>query len=64
MQGVKVPDKPNSLRRLEQCQALGTNLVEGGLLNQPHLWLLEVAVIKEVQTIYQLQQSYNDDQKS
>lgn len=49
---VKVPDKPEAMVLWEQCQAFSLPLVEGGLLDQPHLWLEEVAVLKEVREAF------------
>jgi hypothetical protein len=48
---VKIPDKPDTLVLLEKCQALNLPLLAGGLMDQPHLWLDEVAVVREVQAI-------------
>lgn len=42
-------DKPEALIYWQQCQALNTNLCSGGLLDQPFIWLMEVAVIREVE---------------
>jgi hypothetical protein len=43
---VRIPEKPDALKLLEKCEAFGIPLVAGGLLNQPHIWLLEVGVIR------------------
>lgn len=41
---TKVPDKPEALIRFEQCREMGIPLVDGGLLDQPHIWLMEYAI--------------------
>jgi hypothetical protein len=51
---VKVPEKPEALILLEQCEALGLPLVEGGLVDQPHLWLEEVAVVRDVKMTFEM----------
>jgi len=49
---VSLPDKPQALIRFEQCQALNVQLLSGGLLGQPHIWLLEVAIIRDTQSLF------------
>ena len=49
---VKPPDKPEALVLWHQCQATGLPLVEGGLLDQPHIWLQEVAVIINTEALF------------
>jgi hypothetical protein len=36
-----VPEKPDALRLYDQCKSTGLPLVAGGLLDQPHIWLME-----------------------
>jgi hypothetical protein len=31
----------------EQCRDMGIPLVTGGLMDQPHIWLLEASVVKQ-----------------
>jgi hypothetical protein len=45
---VKIPDKPEALVLWEKCQALNLPLVAGGLIDQPHLWLEEISIVREV----------------
>ena len=49
---VKPPEKPEALVLWHQCQATGLPLVEGGLLDQPHIWLQEVAVIINTEALF------------
>ena len=49
----KVPEPPEALVRWRQCQATGFPLVAGGLLDQPHIWLLEIAVVLEVEMLFE-----------
>jgi hypothetical protein len=50
----KPPEMPEALIIYKQCEALGLPLAEGGLLDQPHIWLLEVGVIKQVTDIFEV----------
>lgn len=49
---VDLPDKPQALIRYEQCKALKINLLSGGLLGQPHIWLMEVAIMRDVEKLF------------
>lgn len=51
---VKIPQKPEALILWEQCQRLNLPLVEGGLEDQPHIWLEEIAVIEDVKQEFQV----------
>jgi len=51
---AKVPKKPDALVMHEKCKALGIPLVEGGVMNQPYIWLQELAVIIEQETLFAL----------
>ena len=61
---VPIPEKPVALEKYEQCLALGLPLVAGGLQSQPHIWLLEIGVIKNVLTIQALTTSGESDAES
>jgi hypothetical protein len=50
---VKIPEKPAALKKLETCRTLGLPLLPGGVLDQPHLWLLELQVIHEVKNQFE-----------
>ena len=45
-------EKPEALVLLEQCEKLHIPLVSGGLLDQPHIWILEVGQVIETRDIY------------
>jgi len=49
-----MPEKPEALILLEQCEALNLPLVAGGLMDQPHIWLILVAVIREEKRLFEL----------
>ena len=54
--GVK-PDsieKPEAMILWEKCQEIGLPLVDGGLMDQPYIWLQEVAVIKNTKALFDL----------
>jgi len=42
-----VPEKPEALIKYDQCKAMGIPLVEGGLRDQPHIWLYEYAICQQ-----------------
>lgn len=52
LSGVKVPPKPEALVLWQQCKALGLPLVSGGLVDQPHIWLIEIAVLLEEEELF------------
>lgn len=47
-----VVQKPPELRKFEQMETLGLPLWEGGLQDQPHIWLELIGVILRVRDIY------------
>jgi hypothetical protein len=47
-----MPDKPEALEKLEQCEALGIPLVSGGVMDQPHIWLMEVGVVVKMRATF------------
>lgn len=44
----KFPDKPSYLVAYERVKMYGGRLVTGGLMEQPHLWLLEYETIDQM----------------
>lgn len=48
----KPPEKPEALVMWNQCQAIGLPLLSGGTMDQPHIWLQEVAVITDVIALF------------
>ena len=61
-----VPEKPEALIKYDQCKAMGIPLVEGGLRDQPHIWLYEYAICqqeRELHTLYERARQ-NDNQPS
>lgn len=48
------PVKPKSLVEYERCKDLGLPLVEGGVLDQPYIWLQEIAIIIEQKQLFEL----------
>lgn len=50
---TKIPEPPEALVRWHQCQTTGLPLVAGGLLDQPHIWLRELAVVIEISTLFE-----------
>jgi hypothetical protein len=50
----KMPPKPRALKVYEQCQELGLPLVGGGVIEQPYIWLQEIATIIEQKTLFEI----------
>jgi len=48
---VKIPERPEALKRYEQCKSTGLPLVSGGLQDQPHIWLMEYDVVDNIKRI-------------
>jgi hypothetical protein len=48
----RASQKPLALIRYEQCHAMGIPLVQGGLRDQPYIWLFEWAIISQVKTVF------------
>jgi hypothetical protein len=59
---VPVPEMPEALEKLEQCEALGIPLVGGGVMDQPHIWLLEIGVIYSVKRTYAMVEQASQQQ--
>ena len=51
---VKMPPKPKPLIEYERCQALGLPLTEGSVMNQPYIWLQQIAVIIDQEMLFKL----------
>jgi len=45
-------EKPEALIKLEMCEKMKLPLVAGGLMDQPHIWLLEVGQVMETRMIF------------
>lgn len=52
IKGTKIPDQPEALKKWRQCQTLGLPLCSGGVMDQPHIWLMEIAVVIEMQQLF------------
>lgn len=42
----KLPDKPDAMLRYEEIKELGVPLVEGGVMDQPHIFMMEYDVVR------------------
>jgi hypothetical protein len=47
-----VPAKPAALRKYELVKSTGLHLVSGGLLDQPHIWLMQWEVVDSVTKLW------------
>jgi hypothetical protein len=57
------PEMPEALKLWKKCKKLGIPLVAGGVLEQPHIWLLEVGVVTEVEELYSIINAAADAQE-
>lgn len=57
---METPKKPQALVLYQQCEALGLNLMGGGLVDQPHIWLQEIAVVSDTERAFKALQSTGD----
>lgn len=48
--------KPETLRRYELVKSTGLPLIAGGLLDQPHIWIMQWEVIEAVLEIFKAQE--------
>lgn len=46
-------EKPAELRKYEQVKALGLPVWEGGLQDQPHIWLEQIGVIEATARLFE-----------
>jgi hypothetical protein len=49
---VKIPEKPEALILTEQCQDLGLPLVQGGVEDQPYIWMKEYAICIQTKALF------------
>jgi len=49
-----MPPMPKPLVVYERCKKLGLPLVSGGVLDQPYVWLQQIAVIDEQEMLFRL----------
>jgi hypothetical protein len=60
----KLPPKPDAMILYEKCKSTGLPLRAGGLLDQPHIWLLEWEVVDNtVKAMERLSEAQNNDNK-
>ena len=50
---VRIPEQPEILRYLELCEANNIPLVAGGLLDQPHIFLIEANIDRTKRDLFQ-----------
>ena len=46
-----LPEEPDAMYLYKKCKSMGIPLVAGGLLDQPHIWLLEWNIVEQ-QTLF------------
>lgn len=45
-------EKPLELRKLEQMEELGLPIWAGGIQDQPHIWLNQIGIIRNVRKAF------------
>lgn len=48
-----IPDKPEALILTEQCKDLGLPLVQGGIEDQPYIWMKEYAICVQTKALFE-----------
>jgi hypothetical protein len=48
----KLPEKPVAYIFYEQCKELNLPLIEGGIMDQPHIWLMQWAVCMQREALW------------
>lgn len=48
----KPPEKPVAYILYEQCKELNLPLLEGGIMDQPHIWLMQWAVCMQREALW------------
>jgi hypothetical protein len=51
---TKPPQKPNCLEVYDLYESIGLPLVAGGLLDQPHIWLMEYQTTKNQKELLEM----------
>lgn len=59
-----IPDKPEALVFYERCRVLGLPLVAGGVLDQPYIWLQELAIVIEQVDLFTILENRSQQQDS
>lgn len=55
------PVKPQALIYAEQMQLLGIPLVDGGVLDQPYIFMQEYKIVSDIQKLHAILEAANDD---
>lgn len=59
---VEVPPIPDALAQYKQCVQQGIPLVDGGLIDQPYIWLKEYALCEHLTQIFEaMRQQMNNN---
>jgi hypothetical protein len=59
-----IPEKPQALIMYDQCKAMGIPLLPGGLMDQPHIWLLEYAICQQERELNTIRERAKNDTQS
>jgi hypothetical protein len=50
---VEMPEKAEAVILWEQCEALGSGIYDGGVIDQPYIFMQEVAVIRNTNELFE-----------
>jgi len=53
--GATVPEPPQALLYYKMCESMHIQLVDGGVFDQPHIWLLEYAICQKKTELFDQQ---------
>lgn len=54
------PEKPGNLRAYELIQKMGIQIVEGGIMDQPSIWLLQYEAIAQIVAMFKHMEDRNN----
>jgi len=50
---AEVPDKPTALVYAQQCVQLGLPLIDGAVLDQPYIWMMEYKICLDTEALFE-----------
>lgn len=56
-------EKPPELKKYEQTLALGLPVWQGGLQDQPHIWLEQVGIMRALLAVFQVADKTSSEKK-
>jgi len=59
---TEVPDKPTALVFTQQCTQLGLPLVDGAVLDQPYIWMMEYRICLDTEALFEAIRKANESE--